>query len=216
VSNQGQWLAVDDQPRVWFALGELQASPYAPPKPFREWTADHHFNLWGCRRFLIAFKRRRSSDFVTTSPFHVIVDSRSTAISITSRSEARGELDGLLVAIPNNENTPIIPSTVSKPDILASDATNMPLISTPACVSGSLAPPSTHKDHNGTGVMRNSEQWLCVDDEPRMWFARHELESAPRAPAAPFETWSYTETLAAMISAIERRAGLMEVTTARQ
>jgi hypothetical protein len=64
--------------------------------------------------------------------------------------------------------------------------------------------------------MRNNGHWLAVDDQPRVWFSIRELESAPHAPPSPIETWSYTETLAAMISAIERRSGLMEVTTARQ
>jgi hypothetical protein len=39
-ASQGRWLYCDDQPRVWFAMVELQASPHAPPKPFKEWTAD--------------------------------------------------------------------------------------------------------------------------------------------------------------------------------
>jgi hypothetical protein len=59
-----------------------------------------------------------------------------------------------------------------------------------------VAPVSRHDQrHNkrnelGTGVMRNQGQWLAVDDQPRVWFARHELEQAPGAPATPIEEWS--------------------------
>jgi hypothetical protein len=38
--HAGQWLAVDDQPRVWFAMSELLSSPHAPSRPFREWTSE--------------------------------------------------------------------------------------------------------------------------------------------------------------------------------
>jgi len=58
-------------------------------------------------------------------------------------------------------------------------------------------------------------RWLYCDNQPRVWFARHELEQAPHVPTAPLEEWSGTETLAAMIEAITRRADLTEASTVR-
>jgi hypothetical protein len=40
MSNQGQRLAVDDDPRLWFSMSERMSAPHAPQKPFREWTAE--------------------------------------------------------------------------------------------------------------------------------------------------------------------------------
>jgi hypothetical protein len=88
-----------------------------------------------------------------------------------------------------------------------------------SCAHRSTAPPLAHNKRNGIGVMlsmRSAGQWLAIDDQPRVWIARHELEASPAAPATPIEQWSETQMLGAMLEAISRRAGMMEVTNAPQ
>jgi hypothetical protein len=59
-----------------------------------------------------------------------------------------------------------------------------------------------------------SRQWLAVNGVPRMWVALSELLANTNAEA-PFEEWTDTQVLAAMFLAIEKRADLLEVTTAK-
>jgi hypothetical protein len=63
--------------------------------------------------------------------------------------------------------------------------------------------------------MRQACQWLQIDDRPAVWFSRYELETCPHAPATPIESWSDTETLAAMLESLSRRSEIKEVTTAK-